>query len=411
MPDLLILLFVFAFGACVGSFLNVVVWRLPRGESLVTPPSRCPKCGHKLAAYDNVPVLGWLWLRGRCRYCKTAISSRYPIVEAVCGALFVLYYICYFDLQLGPCAATPRVLNFRQDWPIYCLHMFMIAALLAASLIDADLFIIPAEIPWLMAGVGVAVHAIIAAPGQPGSLLVGAEAGALAAGALAGWLISLLLLRLRWLGISFPQGEPMLDVDREAAQQEIDEARRRGENPAPLPPVYTRRQLYGELTKEIAFLLPPMLLAAGFWLATTRIPAVGQLGARAVAHPWVAGALGAVLGAMVGAMLVWVTRILGTFAFRRLAMGLGDVHLMFGVGAVVGAGAVTVAFFLAPFGGMVIALYLLIFGKRREIPYGPYLSLGTAATLLFYCPIADWLAPGLEGLAASFRGLLGIAGG
>lgn len=411
MPDLLILLFVFAFGACVGSFLNVVVWRLPRGESLVTPPSRCPKCGHKLAAYDNVPVLGWLWLRGRCRYCKTAISSRYPIVEAVCGGLFVLYYICYFDLQLGPCAATPRVLNFRQDWPIYCLHMFMIAALLAASLIDADLFIIPAEIPWLMAGVGVAVHAIIAAPGQPGSLLVGVEAGALAAGALAGWLISLLLLRLRWLGISFPQGEPMLDVDREAAQQQIDEARRRGENPVPLPPVYTRRQLYGELTKEIAFLLPPMLLAAGFWLATTRIPAVGQLWARAVAQPWVAGALGAVLGAMVGAILVWVTRILGTFAFRRLAMGLGDVHLMFGVGAVVGAGAVTVAFFLAPFGGMVIALYLLIFGKRREIPYGPYLSLGTAATLLFYCRIADWLAPGLEGLAASFRGLLGSAGG
>lgn len=406
MPDIVILLFVFAFGACVGSFLNVVVWRLPRGESLVTPPSRCPKCGHKLAAYDNVPVLGWLWLRGKCRYCKSPISPRYPIVEAVCGGLFVLYYVCYFDLQMGPCVTAPRALNIRDDWPIFALHLFMIASLLAASLIDADLFIIPPEIPWLMAAVGVVSHAIIAAPGLPGTLIVGGGAGALAMGALVGWLISLLLLRTRRLGISFPQGEPMLDVDRDAAQQEIDEARRRGEDPAPLPPVYSRGQLYAELGKELLFLLPPMLLAGTFCLLTTLVPGVGGPWSRAMSHPWFAAAMGSVLGAMVGAMLVWVTRILGTLAFGRLAMGLGDVHLMFGVGAVIGAGAVTVAFFLAPFGGMAIAVYLMLFGRRREIPYGPYLSLGTAATLIFYCPIANWLAPGLTGLGEAIRTLI-----
>lgn len=126
-----------------------------------------------------------------------------------------------------------------------------------------------------------------------------------------------------------------------------------------------------------------------------------------MSNGWFSGAMGSVLGAMVGAFVVWVTRILGTLGFGRLAMGLGDVHLMFGVGAIIGAGAVTVAFFLAPFAGMAIAVYLMLFGQRREIPYGPYLSLGAAATLLFYCPIADWLRPGLTGLGQVVRGMLG----
>ncbi len=71
------------FGLAIGSFLNVVVWRLPRGESLSSPPSACPKCGHAIRARDNVPVLGWLLLRGKCRDCGEPISPRYPIVEAV----------------------------------------------------------------------------------------------------------------------------------------------------------------------------------------------------------------------------------------------------------------------------------------------------------------------------------------
>src|SRR5436190_6443584 len=91
--------FVFALGACIGSFLNVVVWRLPRNESLVTPPSRCPKCGHKLAWFDNIPVFGWIFLRGKCRYCGEPISPRYPIVEAITGLLFVGYYVSFFILQ------------------------------------------------------------------------------------------------------------------------------------------------------------------------------------------------------------------------------------------------------------------------------------------------------------------------
>ncbi|MGB5975475.1 MAG: prepilin peptidase, partial [Nodosilinea sp.] len=80
---------VFVFGAAVGSFLNVVIYRLPAGLSLLHPPSRCPQCHTRLAPRDNVPVLGWLWLKGRCRYCRAPISPRYPLVEAFTGALFL----------------------------------------------------------------------------------------------------------------------------------------------------------------------------------------------------------------------------------------------------------------------------------------------------------------------------------
>ena len=78
-----------AFGLLVGSFLNVVAYRLPRGESVVFPASHCPSCDTPIKPYDNLPVLSWLWLRGRCRSCNTSISPRYPIVEAVTAALLV----------------------------------------------------------------------------------------------------------------------------------------------------------------------------------------------------------------------------------------------------------------------------------------------------------------------------------
>src|SRR5438094_444220 len=149
------IIFLFALGACIGSFLNVVVWRLPRGESLISPPSRCPQCGTKLAWYDNFPVFGWLWLRGRCRYCAAPISARYPTIEFLTGAIFVFYYVMFFIYHVSPCAPEQKqgfdlfdrviyqdrtMTAIGTDWPIYGLLMFMIAGLLAASLIDAELF-------------------------------------------------------------------------------------------------------------------------------------------------------------------------------------------------------------------------------------------------------------------------------
>ena len=80
-------------GLIVGSFLNVLIYRIPRGESIVLPPSHCPSCNHRLGVLDLFPVFSYLWLGGRCRYCKIPISWRYPLVESVTGALTVLCWI------------------------------------------------------------------------------------------------------------------------------------------------------------------------------------------------------------------------------------------------------------------------------------------------------------------------------
>lgn len=115
----------FIFGACIGSFLNVVVYRIPAGISLVHPPSRCPHCYHGLGITENVPIFGWLWLRGRCRWCKTKISSRYPIVEAITGLIFALVFwrFGYSIETIGYCAFL--------SW------------LLSLSLIDLDTMTLP----------------------------------------------------------------------------------------------------------------------------------------------------------------------------------------------------------------------------------------------------------------------------
>ncbi len=116
---------VFILGASIGSFLNVVIYRVPAGLSVLYPPSRCPQCLHKLGKRENVPIFGWLLLRGRCRHCQAKISSRYPIVEAVTGLIFLLvFWIFGFSVQtLGYWAFC--------SW------------LLALSLIDFDTMTLP----------------------------------------------------------------------------------------------------------------------------------------------------------------------------------------------------------------------------------------------------------------------------
>jgi len=128
--------FAFALGACIGSFLNVVVWRLPRRESLVHPGSHCPACNAAIPAWANVPLLSYLALRGRCRACGAHISMRYPLVEALTAVVFTALMLAH-----GP---TPRLLV---EWAVA-------AALIAVTFIDVDYQIIPNSItiPGLVIG-------------------------------------------------------------------------------------------------------------------------------------------------------------------------------------------------------------------------------------------------------------------
>lgn len=116
---------VFIVGSAIGSFLNVVVYRLPAGLSVIHPPSRCPKCLNQLRTYENIPVFGWLWLRGRCNHCRSRISARYPLVEAATGLLFLLIFWRF--------GVTVQTLGF---WALF-------SWLLALSLIDCDTMTLP----------------------------------------------------------------------------------------------------------------------------------------------------------------------------------------------------------------------------------------------------------------------------
>ncbi len=123
---------IFIFGSCLGSFLNVCIWRLPLGESIVTAPSHCTHCGQEIRWYDNIPIISYLILRGRCRRCGIHYSSRYIIVEALTGLLFVLAFVKVGLVKQPPCTVFP--------------YWVMIMMTISASWIDAEYRIIPDEL-------------------------------------------------------------------------------------------------------------------------------------------------------------------------------------------------------------------------------------------------------------------------
>jgi leader peptidase (prepilin peptidase) / N-methyltransferase len=151
-------LLVAPFGLIIGSFLNVVAYRLPRGESLVKPRSRCTSCGEEVRPYDNVPVLSWLILRGRCRHCKTRISARYPAVELVTAIAFAAV------------AATKGL-----DAGLL-LELPFVAMLIAVADIDLEHRIVPNKILLPLAVWGIAVAALVRPGDLPGCLIAGAGA-------------------------------------------------------------------------------------------------------------------------------------------------------------------------------------------------------------------------------------------
>lgn len=125
-----------ALGLSFGSFLNVVIYRLPRGESLSHPPSRCPGCGQGIRIYDNIPVLGWLLLRGRARCCKIRISARYPLIEAL-GGLFAWAIVRAILFEL------PGETTWWKVVLLFALYLALALGLLAAAVIDLEHMYLP----------------------------------------------------------------------------------------------------------------------------------------------------------------------------------------------------------------------------------------------------------------------------
>ena len=252
--------FSFALGACIASFLNVVIWRVPRGESIVSPPSHCPKCNALIKWYQNIPILAWLALRGKCANCKAPISPRYILIELLGGALFLAVFWKYGTVG----GLAPAALDTIVAW-------VWIALMIVGSMIDFDYKLLPDFV-------------------TVGGMVLGVVSGGVES---------------------------------------------------------CRLQSFA--------------------------PVVWSLG-----------------GLVFGFGLLWLIRWLGSKAFKREAMGLGDVFLMGAVGALFGPVAVLVTLILSSVFGSVVGLSLVALskvklGKFVESPYGPYICLGCLAWM-FYGP-------------------------
>jgi leader peptidase (prepilin peptidase)/N-methyltransferase len=166
-------------GLMIGSFLNVVIWRVPRHESIVRPPSHCPGCDAEIAPYDNVPVVSWLVLRGRCRHCGIRISARYPLVELACAGLWVA-----------------MALRFGATWELPA-YLVLVSGLLALSIIDFDTFLLPDRIVYPLSATLVVLFGLAAIADGAGPDLVRALLGGLAA---FGFFLTVHLIAPRGMG-------------------------------------------------------------------------------------------------------------------------------------------------------------------------------------------------------------------
>ncbi len=476
--------FFFLVGACVGSFLNVVIWRLPyRGREVIYqgkrgkmtlswPPSHCPMCDAPIAWYQNVPVFSYLALRGKCAKCRAVIPIRYPLVELATsllwGGMFLAYFAAHWQGQIcwQKNGGGAPVDNLATDWAPYVWHTIFVTALLAASAIDADLFIIPLSIAWFLALLGIAGATAIGTPLTRDYAIVpkitvdGWWLAKPIAGAAIGLLVANLLLLLHVLPRSFPWelegAAPPAKPAKEDPKGMVagpDSAGKKdkkkpqadpeAEEPLAPPPKLTK---FGPAV--IAAVAVVALIAALWLLASPQVAALagvagaiiifllgvlprdaGQIdvtddvmdeisgpGVRleilkealflaipvacaGLAYflpldlpqaPWLMRLLGSVFGLLVGGGVVWLIRIGGSIAFNKQAMGIGDVHLMAGVGAVIGGPLVLVAFFIAPFPGILWAFLLKLMGKPNVLPYGPWLSVASIMALLVGNPIICW---------------------
>ena len=270
--------FSFWLGACIASFLNVVIWRAPRGESIVSPPSHCPKCNSPIKWYQNIPILSWLALRGKCANCKAPISPRYIFVEALGGCLFLAVFLWQWLPTVPLWFAVAHVV----------VMWIWIALMIVGSFIDFD-------------------HQLLPDFTTVGGMILGVAESLVAT------------------SFNFVYGDGV---------------------------------------------------QASTWLKFT--PLFWSLG-----------------GLVFGFGLLWLVRWIGSKAFKREAMGMGDVFLMGAVGALFGPVAVLVTLILSSLFGSVVGVALILLSKTRlggftPIPYGPYICMGCLAWMFYGPQLVNW---------------------
>ncbi len=335
MDDLaLVVATAFVLGAAVGSFLNVVIYRLPRGMSVARPRrSFCPACSRPIPWRRNIPLLSWVILNGRCADCGAPIPVRYLLVEAATALLFAALAFDRFGGAVAPAPADLLLLG---------VELLFAALLVAITVIDFRQAIIPdpLTVPWLpllVLAVGLEPallrgHVLDAASAGPGAVLPAALLAGIALGAAPALAVDFLARRRERV----PPGE---------------------EPPSALPRAGDRFSVARELVElALPLLLPAVAAALVLPLLFTQV--------ELAAHPRLAAALASAAGVGAGLTFVFLVRLAFSLAFGREAMGLGDAKLLGLAGAVFGAEGAVLVFLLASVLGALPALA----GLLRRLP-------------------------------------------
>jgi prepilin signal peptidase PulO-like enzyme (type II secretory pathway) len=439
-------------GACVGSFLNVVIYRLPRGLSVGKPRrSFCPHCERPIAAYDNIPVLSFLWLRGRCRHCRAPISLQYPIVELVTALAFVATYDAFII------AGWRRGIGvWPQDGAIVAAHWILWAGLIATAVMDIEAYYLDIRVTWTVMIAGVVCHVLwtpasSAGWWRPGPVLaVGTFAGAAVLG------LTGLVGAMRRMPGAADGAEEDGGVEVEAGQEVTGGARRaaspyvalgamvlglaivagyvvwaaampgaagvRVVGAAGLIMVVTivvagaprevdgqilaeieaeRTSARGAAVEEFAWLAPAIVAAIGAMVVVVRgLPAgsAGREGLEGLLNYQVVGQWRPVLGLatalcswLIAGGLGWFVRIFFTVVLGKEALGVGDIHILAAAGAVMGWPDVVLGFFLSAPLALVATLWFVLRRRSRAIQYGPWLGLGFFLAAAFGDRVFGWL--------------------
>ena len=370
------------FGALIGSFSNVVIWRLPRGESVVWPGSHCPNCNRQLRAAELVPVLSWLLQRGRCRGCGKPISARYPFVELLMAAGFF---------------ALAWRWNFLDHGLTVLPLLVLFALLVILAFIDLDTMTLPDSLTLPALALALAATFVY----EPGSGLPGLWA------AFAGAMIAAGMLTLinRIGGLALRRFKDTLERLWPIGFDQVNLAALGGllfgwQIGALLALVSLLANL---LTRRVLRL--PEGVIYGLWLLGLLFAAPRLLpGGYPAALEGTLLAAG--IAAVAGALWWWLASLTGKAAAddtpdpaadEPIAMGFGDAKLAAVLGALLGWQGFVVALLAAVILGALIGVLGRLFGGERQIPFGPYLVAGAVFALFFGARVISW-----------YTGLLGI---
>jgi leader peptidase (prepilin peptidase) / N-methyltransferase len=360
-------------GALIGSFGNVVIYRLPKKLSIVFPGSSCPHCAHKIRPWENIPLLSWLFLGGKCSSCKKPISIRYPLIEALTAAGFVLL-AWRWPLESHGLSVLPLLI-------IYAMLVMM-------SLIDIDHYILPDSLTLPAVGIGL-LGALLYSPesGLP-NLNQALLGGALGAGILA------LINRVGSLVV-----RRFADTKERLWPIGMDQVNVAAVGGALGGWVWGLGATAASVLVNVLARRPvrlPELPLYGVWLLALLMSGLGLLSKPVTGLSGTFAAAGIV--SIVGAVFWWFRDIIVGEAPSEnseaddepVAMGFGDVKLAAVLGIILGWQALLVALLLSFLLGAIGGIIMRLLGGGRLVPFGPYLALGGMLALFFGADLFNW---------------------